>query len=399
MSPHGPWIRRGGELRHATARFLVHRDRVTRPDGADGTYDWVDTADLVRVAAIDAGTILLIRQHHYLVGETWQCPGGAIDDGESSLQAARRELAEETGYHHGTWTPVGVWHPLPGLTPAKVHLWQAHNLTAGPAHPEPGEADLSVLRVGLADAVEAVHQGRVGCAASAALILLAAHDTGPTRTTRTHRRAGMGVMRRRRATALRQQAAWQVFLYVQTGLWRILVDGEFTADEAEAEIGTLRDRLQRCAPHLQDTAPHILARISTAIRLIEETRHHAQRAAERAAVDTVRHLGLRDTDLPRLTSHLVVTAADLDIHHADVHDAAVSIVGAATGAVACDAQRHQAAVVGVEQCLRTIDAVNAPLQARALTLLDTALEDLTRIFDLPIDHRSLHAASGRTGTS
>ncbi|MDF5752183.1 NUDIX hydrolase [Spongiactinospora sp. TRM90649] len=173
MEQRGPWTRHSGTTPFHTPRFQVHHDQVTGPDGRPGDYDWVQAPDQVRVAALVDGGLLIVEQHHYLGGAMWQLPGGAVDPGDADpLAAARRELAEETGYHGGTWTGHGSLLPLPGLTDCSVHLWRVERPTPGPAAPESSEADLRVLRVPLPEAAAAVREGLLRCAPSAALVLL-----------------------------------------------------------------------------------------------------------------------------------------------------------------------------------------------------------------------------------
>ncbi|MFF2126806.1 NUDIX domain-containing protein [Streptomyces olivochromogenes] len=175
METRGPWRRHREEQRYATPRLVVYQDEITLPDGQPGHYDWVRVPDLVRVAALVDGRLLMIEQYHYLTGSMWQLPGGNVDaDDQDNEAAARRELAEETGYRGGRWTPRGAVHPMPGLTPARVHLWSAEGLTPGEPAPEPGEADLQVRHLSLDEAVRAVRDGRIGCASSAALVLAVA---------------------------------------------------------------------------------------------------------------------------------------------------------------------------------------------------------------------------------
>lgn len=179
MEQRGPWTRHGEESLLSGGHFGVRRDSVTRPDGVRGPYDWVDLPDQVRVAALVDGRLLVIEQYHYLAGPLWQLPGGAVDpDDKNPQEAARRELAEETGYREGAWTPEGHLYPLPGATPARVHLWRAEHLVPGPTSLDPGEDDLRLLLVPPAEAAREALRGRLRCAPSAALVLSLAAATG-----------------------------------------------------------------------------------------------------------------------------------------------------------------------------------------------------------------------------
>ena len=171
MSASSPWSTAARQIAYDATHLRVHRDQVTFPDGQEGGYDWFETADQVRVAALVGSNVLLIEQHHYLVGRSLQLPGGNVDPPEADLDAARRELVQETGYHGGTWHNHGYLHPLPGLSPVRIHLWSVRGLVAGPANPESTERDLKVMPFSLRAAVSAAMDGRVTCSASVALIL------------------------------------------------------------------------------------------------------------------------------------------------------------------------------------------------------------------------------------
>ena len=177
MQQGSPWKKVSSALALRTEHMEVYRDQVRRPDGEIGPYDWVSVSDQVRVAAVIDGCLLLVEQHHYLVGQTLQLPGGNLDGAEPNETAARRELREEAGYIDGAWASHGYVTPLPGLTPSRVYLWSARDLTAGQAAPESSERDLRTRLLRLETARQAVLDGRVICAASAALILQMALDT------------------------------------------------------------------------------------------------------------------------------------------------------------------------------------------------------------------------------
>jgi 8-oxo-dGTP pyrophosphatase MutT (NUDIX family) len=173
MAAPGAWQRHSGRIVCETEHIRLHRDRVTGPGRERGDYDWVETADQVRVAATSTvdGRLLFIDQDHYLVGRMLQLPGGSVDPGENNREAAARELDHETGLHGGAWTYHGAVHGLPGLSPARIHLWSARDLRQGPTCLEANEADITVVRLLPAEAAAAVRNGRITCAASVALVL------------------------------------------------------------------------------------------------------------------------------------------------------------------------------------------------------------------------------------
>ncbi|MEU4681857.1 NUDIX hydrolase [Streptomyces xinghaiensis] len=175
----GPWICHGRVSLCSTPCLTAYRDEVTLPHGEPGTYDWVQVPDQVRVAALVDGALLVVEQYHYLAGPMWQLPGGSVDPADrGSCTAAKRELAEETGYRDGRWSDRGSLHALPGLTPARVHLWSTIDPTPFCAAPEPAEADLVIQHISLDEAVFAVRDGRLRCAASAVLVMMLALERG-----------------------------------------------------------------------------------------------------------------------------------------------------------------------------------------------------------------------------
>ena len=62
-------------------------------------------------------------------------PAGKIDDGENALQAAKRELVEETGLHAKKWKKLALFYPSPGYLGETMTIYLATELTEGAAQP------------------------------------------------------------------------------------------------------------------------------------------------------------------------------------------------------------------------------------------------------------------------
>ncbi len=84
-------------------KFEIDRSIVRHPGSA------------VMMAMDDKNRILLVRQYRLPADKyLWELPAGKLDDGEKPLQAAKRELTEETGYTAKNWTKLASFYPSPG---------------------------------------------------------------------------------------------------------------------------------------------------------------------------------------------------------------------------------------------------------------------------------------------
>jgi ADP-ribose pyrophosphatase len=90
----------------------------------------------VMMAVDEKKRVLLVRQYRLPAEKyLWELPAGRLDPGEKPLQAAKRELKEETGYHAKKWTKLASYFASPGFVQERMTIFLAEDLTAGEATP------------------------------------------------------------------------------------------------------------------------------------------------------------------------------------------------------------------------------------------------------------------------
>ena len=121
--------------------FNIHRDRVLLPNGNTAFREIVKHRGAVCVVPVSAdGDVYLVRQFRYAVGkELLELPAGKLEENENPLEAAKRELSEETGFVAAKWTDLGKMYTSAGYSSEIIYVYLAEELERGAAHPDEDE--------------------------------------------------------------------------------------------------------------------------------------------------------------------------------------------------------------------------------------------------------------------
>jgi ADP-ribose pyrophosphatase len=123
--------------KYKNSLFTVTEDRAIDPDGFEIKRAIVQhRGSAVMMAVDDRKRILLVQQYRLPARKKlWELPAGSLDEGETALQGAKRELKEETGCRAKTWTKLVSFYPSPGFVSEKMTIYLATDLTLGEATP------------------------------------------------------------------------------------------------------------------------------------------------------------------------------------------------------------------------------------------------------------------------
>ncbi len=157
-----PWIR------------VTHRE-VLNPSGKPGIYGVVQFQNIaIGILPLDRDwNTWLVGQYRYtLDAYSWEIPEGGCPVGADPLDAAKRELIEETGIHAAVWTPLLRTHLSNSVTDEFGLAYIAQDLSFGDAQPEETEV-LALRKLPFDDAFNMVMDGLITDALSVCTILKA----------------------------------------------------------------------------------------------------------------------------------------------------------------------------------------------------------------------------------
>ena len=159
-----PWRRIRSERLQDCRVFEVDRVAFAPPD-SDDTRDFfvVDAPDWINIIPLtDDRRVVMVRQYRFGVEDfTLEIPGGMCDGDEAPIDAARREMREESGYAARAIVPLGWVHPNPAIQTNRCHSFLARGAhLVGEPDPDPDEA-FEISTVPLDDVPRLIEEAKI----------------------------------------------------------------------------------------------------------------------------------------------------------------------------------------------------------------------------------------------
>jgi ADP-ribose pyrophosphatase len=159
------WKRLESEMVADCRVFRVRRDRSRSPRDSEIEHDFycIEAPDWINVVPLTPrGEVVMIEQYRHGSDEvTLEIPGGMVDEGESPLEAAERELLEETGYAPREILFLGKTRPNPAIQNNWIHTFLARDVSFHSAPVFESTEQTVVRLVPLADVPALIADGTI----------------------------------------------------------------------------------------------------------------------------------------------------------------------------------------------------------------------------------------------
>jgi ADP-ribose pyrophosphatase len=152
----------------------VREDKVQHSNGKKGIFGVVEMKDGSSVLAVNnKNEVYLTKEFKYAVKkESIETMSGGLNNGESPLQAAKRELKEELGLEAKKWIKLGCVDPFTNVIKSKNYMFLAFDLKKIKSCPDELES-IKIIKMPFKKVLDMVKQGKITHSASCVLILKA----------------------------------------------------------------------------------------------------------------------------------------------------------------------------------------------------------------------------------
>ena len=145
--------------------FILHvkEDVIKLPNGKEASRELIRHIGAVCIVPVTSdGKVIVERQFRYPIDQViTEIPAGKLDSrDEDRLEAAKRELREETGYTASDWRDIGLYYPAPAYSDEKITMYLATGLKKGSQELDDDEF-LNITEIPIEDLVNDIVSGKI----------------------------------------------------------------------------------------------------------------------------------------------------------------------------------------------------------------------------------------------
>ena len=150
----------------------VSKDQVKCPNGEQSIREIVHHRGGVGILFKVDDKFIFEKQYRYALGEEIiEMPAGKLEEGEIPLEAAKRELLEETGYRPLEMVHLGDSYPTPGYSSEVIHLYYCPKAVKEERHLDKDE-DIELIYLTLEEIEQMIADGKIKDSKTVAAIFL-----------------------------------------------------------------------------------------------------------------------------------------------------------------------------------------------------------------------------------
>lgn len=158
------WNIRHSEYLFRSKWLTVRKDAVRTDKGVDiDDFYVLEYPTWVNVVAVTVdGYYIIEKQYrHGIKLEVYEICAGICEKGEEPLEAAKRELLEETGFGGGRWSLIGKYAPNPNSMTNWCYSFLAKGVTRLQEPHQEATENITVLQIGENELLEIMKDGKI----------------------------------------------------------------------------------------------------------------------------------------------------------------------------------------------------------------------------------------------